>query len=167
MSDEDVPAPPLSATFAPNEIILYGVRLNEATGGYAEIAIEATNRFLRMSIIDGGAPVSKDAVSIAVIYGYAFEGHCYRLDKGKILAFSPFSGPVQAQGCSFGLESVGKGYSMWRVSPKTMMLELTVNVDTAQELILESNLPGNRPPNTYGNNMQLAHRAGRLTRNGG
>ncbi|HSI40910.1 MAG TPA: hypothetical protein VLA00_10220 [Xanthobacteraceae bacterium] len=167
MSDEDVPAPPLPNLYTPNEIILYGVRLNETTD-YAQFAIEASSRFLRMSIIQGGATVPNSTMSIAVIYGYAFEGHCYRLDKGKITAFLPFKGPDAAVGCGFGPDGSGQSnYSMWRVSTKTMLVELTVNVDSAEEIVLQSNLPGNRPPNTYGNHMQLAHRSGRLTRNGG
>jgi hypothetical protein len=56
---------------------------------------------------------------------------------------------------------------MWRISKKKELLELKTDVDLAEVLVLDMNMPGNRAPNTYGNHMALAHRNGRLNRGGG
>jgi hypothetical protein len=114
---------------------------------------------------------SDDRISIAVVFGYAYEGHCYRLDKAKILVFQGVAEP--AVGCGYDWinppvppgEAIG--YEMWRVRSLATVLELTTNYDYFQSVILEGNLPGKRVPNTYAANLKvgpsLAHRGGRLT----
>ena len=49
-------------------------------------------------------------------------------------------------------------------SPRGLGWLATVQVSTVQSLVLDANLPGKRAPNTYDNDMQMAHRGGRLTR---
>jgi hypothetical protein len=113
--------------------------------------------------------------AIVLAYGYAFEGHCYRFDKTRV--FVTDATEQDPLGCGFDLEPrptepvFGAGvanptptYRMWRIRAATELLELTTNYDTARALILDANLPGRRAPNTYSNNMQMAHRGGRLTR---
>jgi hypothetical protein len=56
---------------------------------------------------------------------------------------------------------------MWRVKSQSALVELSAMIDTPQKLILDAQLPGKRAPNTYNNDMQLAHRGGRLTRSEG
>jgi hypothetical protein len=103
-------------------------------------------------------------LQIAVIYGYAYEGQCYRLDKPKLLVFLSVNG-TPASGCGFDTIT---GYSMWRVSAtQDTVLELVSNADYFAKIILEGNLPGKRAPNTYAANAKpmtsLSHRGGRLT----
>ena len=85
--------------------------------------------------------------------------NCYRLDKPRVLAFEHPGPGTAAIGCGFD----GKGYKMWRVKSFRRVIELNTFVDTFEKVLLESNLPGRRAPNTYRSDMQLAHRGGRLT----
>jgi hypothetical protein len=78
-------------------------------------------------------------VFIAAVYGYSYEGQCYRLDKPKILSFSAL-GIADAKGCDFNYDPLG--YKMWSVRASDMLVEMTVNTDTFQKLVLEQNLPG-------------------------
>lgn len=100
----------------------------------------------------------------ATVYGYAYEGFCYRLDKPKILAFESNYEPESAVGCGF--DGPKLNYYMWRVRASDTLVEMTINSDTFQKLILEQNLPGKRSPNTYAANMiqstGLVHRGGRF-----
>lgn len=172
MTADDIPAAPNPKDFRADEIVLYGIRLNEEHN-YAELPIDEgmlvkkSTVALRLSVVRSGADddekaINKDLVSVAVVYGYAFEGHCYRLDKPRLLILAPADPPAVAVGCGFA-----EPYMMWRITSKTTLLDLASSVGQAEDLILGANLPGNRSPNTYGNDMQLAHRGGRLNRGGG
>jgi hypothetical protein len=159
MSSDDIPAAPAPKNYRPDQLTLYGVKLNVDAD---PATLPFNGKALRLLVTPHNSKVALDPtrVAIAVIYGYAFEGHCYRLDRPRLLVFEASTeGP--AQGCGF--ESP---YIMWRISSKTLLLEVATNVGTAEDLIIDANLPGNRPPNTYGNKMQLAHRGGRLNRAG-
>jgi hypothetical protein len=154
----DVPAAPNIHNYHSDHITLYGVKLND---GERAPKLPFANKLLRLEVLDeGGNPVGEKDVIIGVVYGYGFEGHCYRLDRPKLVIFDR-TDDKPAKGCGFD-----DPYRMWRVRSKDVLLEFVMSVDTAETLILEANLPGNRAPNTYGNSMQLAHRGGRLNRNG-
>jgi hypothetical protein len=157
MAYEDIPAAPHPKTYAPDEITLYGVKLN-VTNNVAYLPFQ--NQRLRLAVvsINADSPVDPNIVT-AVIYGYAFEGGCYRCDVPKLLMFHPRTAEIAAVGCGFGT-----GYQMWQLAKKTPIMELSTNFDLAEELVLNANLPGKRNPNTYGNSMMLAHRNGRLNR---
>ncbi|WP_085028366.1 hypothetical protein [Ensifer aridi] len=162
MQHEDIPAPPEPQTYRPDQITLYGVGLNvENRAAYLPLH---GNR-LKLSVVPFGSDVPElpKNMPIAVIYGYAYEGYCYRFDKPKLFVFSPNITEAPAKGCGYD----NSGYVMWQITKKTQMLELSTSADLAEELVLNANLPGNRSPNTYGNSMALAHRSGRLTRGGG
>lgn len=175
MSDNcgDVPAPARSGIYFPDEIIIYGVKLNRLHDYSTFFA--GTDYELRVQLVDT-APMTSSQYSMALAYGYAFEGHCYRFDKTRafIITDSADEDPV---GCGFDLEprpaeAVATGspanaapiYRMWRIRAATQLLELATTYDTAQALVLDANLPGRRSPNTYSINLQMAHRGGRLTR---
>ena len=187
----DVPAPSSDYNYVPDEIILYGVRLNRGRAdGY--INMEANPRFLtagnvmlgaltlRLSLFRGDDPLDDEHVVIAAIYGYAYEGHCYRFDKPRVFLFEhekvrddngTLLDDEDAQGCGFGGFQPSSGrdvppYKMWRIRAKTDILELNTTRDEASAIVLENNLPGRRAPNTYDGNMRLAHRGGRLTGGG-
>lgn len=174
MASSDIPAPPNPASYAPDEIILYGVKLNAAdNSGRLDISEghepinEAPN--VRIRLYTGNTAGTRDNYAIAVVYSYSFEGHCYRLDRPKVLLFWG-ADDAPAEGCGFEPPpdlTTAFHYRMWRVRMKTRILELTTRVDLAEKLILEDNLPGKRAPNTYNGEMLLAHRGGRLTRTGG
>jgi hypothetical protein len=158
---ETVPAPMIPAAYKPDEIILYGVKINQ--NDKAEAVIPFIANKLVLQVKDGADVVLKpNQVAMAVVYGYAFEGYCYRLDRPKLMIFEYGGNEAEASGCGF----YGPEYRMWRISKKRSLIELSTNVDMAEVLVLEANLPGNRAPNTYGNSVALAHRSGRI-RSGG
>ena len=167
MMSSDVPAPMNPSRYVPDEIILYGVLLNSRVDerNENEAAIPCFDKY-RLSIKvredkTNGASLKNSVMAIAAIYGYSFEGHCYRFDRPKLMVFP--GGDAVAEGCGF----FGPDYRMWRISKRDEMLELNTASDLAEALVLEANLPGNKPPNTYGNSMQLGHRSGRLSRSNG
>ncbi|ESW62964.1 hypothetical protein ACYG9Z_23915 [Mesorhizobium sp. RSR380A] len=132
----------------------YG-RFNVGQGGDTE---------LRVQIFKARqAQTSKD-YSIVLAYGYAFEGHCYRLDSNRIFIVTgpPDEDPV---GCGFEPQ-VGTPalYRMWRIRASTELLEIATNFSDAKTLILDANLPGRKSPTSYAINQTMAHRDGRLTR---
>lgn len=157
MSDT-VPAAPLVNDYYPDEIVLYGVKLNQ---GVNNPDLPFDQKRLCLEVKKNGKTMGEGSIVIAVIYGYGFEGHCYRFDRPKLMIFE-HNRNDDAEGCGFAAP-----YKMWRIGSKRSLMELSTKVGLAEELILEANLPGNRAPNTYGNSMQMAHRSGRLGRDGG
>ena len=161
MSGDDIPAAPSIHDYFPDQITIYGVKLNleepepliEMPFGKLWLSLKVVNKKKE--------PQDGTVLTMAVAYGYAFEGHCYRLDTPKLLIFEHID-DLDAEGCGFG-----KPYRMFRIRAKAPLFELVTSVDLAETLILEANLPGNRTPNTYGNKWMLAHRGGRLNRPGG
>jgi hypothetical protein len=102
---------------------------------------------------------------LALIYGYAFEGHCYKLDKPTITVVELDGAP--AVGCDYndfgdGVQATER-YRMWVVKKLDRTVQIEVTQGFFEQLILEANLPGRRSPNTYTSNMVLSHRSGRLS----
>jgi hypothetical protein len=161
----EVPAPQPTRRYFPDEIILYGVPLDGATAPPRTAMVQIDSTYtLAFQVWAGRTPVDANTVAIAVIYGYSFEGSCYRFDKPRLMVFETLIGQADANGCGFERSTAGvPGYYMWRVSSKQIMLELNVTIDEAETIVLSNNLPGRRSPSTYSASMQLAHRGGRLT----
>jgi hypothetical protein len=189
INGEDVPAPGNPRAYAADEIILYGIKLNmgrnhgalDLTQPYGwhqpfeilTLRLELFRRVMPQPLLPGepafppgpDLPLPPSSVTIATVYGYAFEGHCFRTDKARVMAFY-YDGPdLRAEGCGFDQDGpfTPQSYRMWRIKAKTPMVEMNVSVDFAETLVLEANLPGKRAPNTYDSRMQLAHRGGRIT----
>ncbi|MBY3094809.1 hypothetical protein GYN07_29375 (plasmid) [Rhizobium leguminosarum bv. viciae 248] len=102
-------------------------------------------------------PGKVQMVSIGVIYGYAYEGHCYKLPKPRIMYL-----PVKATeisrddcGCDCGY-SRALGYSVWSLDKLERVIALDVRSDDIKTLILDENLPGNRSPLAYAQTQSLA-----------
>ena len=199
----ELPAP--FKEYSPNEILLYGLNAGwiQDQGGKKPPFAALAAKVDALSLPAGGSYQLKMKLrqvdkkgdyedidenwSIAVAYGYAYEGHCYRFDRPRMLMFrAKDKGLVSAVGCGFGktedLEvpypgtpNPGKGpvpkkepdypskFYMWRVTKLQEIMEISIEAGFAEKLILEANLPGNKSPNTYAGNMQLGHRSGRLT----
>jgi hypothetical protein len=157
----DVPRSPAGTgeSYVPDEVILYGVSLEK---GRISLGKTREGVELNLSIALEKSTETKLHVVIAVVYGYAYEGHCYRMDRPKILALGAPSVVKRepAIGCGFAAED---GYFMWRLRANQELLELDTSVGTLQTVVLDANLPGRRSPSTYAAHMQLAHRGGRLT----
>lgn len=154
MSDDTIPAPS-GPVYAADEIILYGVELNPTKGSPAKLDVglgKATELEISLNSSVGVTG------SIVLAYGYAFEGHCYRLDSTRIFLVVTAPSPVDAVGCGFD----GLGYKMWRITAATQILEISTAFSDARTLILDAQLPGKRSPSSYAITLKMAHRNGRL-----
>ena len=102
MSDDccNVPAPARTGIYFPDEIILYGVKLNRLEN--YSVFFAGTDYELRVQLFDTG-PMTSAQYSMALAYGYAFEGSCYRFDKVRAFIITDIADedPV---GCGFDLE---------------------------------------------------------------
>lgn len=101
-------------------------------------------------------------ITPGIIYGYAYEGHCYDLPKPKIMLIP--SGPrrIPPDDCGYNSKQPA-GYRLWIVDKLDQCVEIEVNQGFVEQLVLEANLPGRRSPSTYRATMALSHRSGRLT----
>ncbi|MEY9780760.1 hypothetical protein ABIA23_002162 [Sinorhizobium fredii] len=97
--------------------------------------------------------------SIGIIYGYAYEGHCYKLPKPQIM-FLP-SHPkciVKSEhgcGCECGYDPA-LGYAVWQIDKQKAVIALDIRSDNLKTLVLDENIPGNRSPLAYAQSMSLA-----------
>ena len=99
-------------------------------------------------------------IYVALIYGYAYQGHCYSLPEPVLLWSRAGSKP--AVGC--GYESGGNfNYKMWTVEKLDKTVQVQMTNDTFEELLLRRNIAGARPPLSYRSSAMLAHRGGQLT----
>lgn len=171
MDDEHVPAPVNTRAYFPDSLILYGVKLNSETD-HCDFVVGQADFRLRSQLLhkQKGQYVSMPGAdySIALAYGYGFEGHCYRLDSHRI--FIVIGTPDEAAvGCGFDNQlnpapPANARFRMWRIRASSELMEIATNFGDAKTLILDANLPGKRSPNSYAINLSMAHRGGRLTR---
>jgi hypothetical protein len=178
MEDTNLPAPAQSGIYYPDSLILYGVKLNSLED-YGRFSVGQTDSHLRIQLFSlvEVPPSSKtykyeaqtrNNYSIALAYGYAFDGHCYRLDSPRIFIVTGADDEVPV-GCGFDLLTntpppLDARYRMWRIGASDELLEIATNFGDAKTLILDANLPGKRSPASYAINMAMAHRGGRLSR---
>ncbi|MGO6705728.1 hypothetical protein [Rhizobium leguminosarum] len=164
MVDVSIPAPDRPGIYFPDTVILYGVKLNTGTP-FAEFdAGENGSAALQMLLYRSGVAQTEKQYSIVLGYGYAFEGHCYRLDTKRVFIVKG-ARAEEAVGCGFDLPANANAkYHMWRVRSSEELLEITLNYGDVKKLILDANLPGRRSPSSYAITAALAHRDGRLNR---
>ncbi len=173
MDYEFVPAPADEGIYYPDALILYGVKLN-SVADYANFGVGWPNLELHAQLFQPNwpvtvppTPVTRASYSVALTYGYSFEGHCYRLDSQRafIIVGADDEDPI---GCGYDDLMAPPppllGYRMWRIRSSTELLEITVNFADAKTLILDANLPGKRSPNSYAIHLNTAHRNGRIMR---
>ncbi|WP_049732983.1 hypothetical protein [Rhizobium ecuadorense] len=154
MTDDSVPAPS-GPRYIADEIILYGIDLNDANG-VAHLNVGMAGRAELQTRLSSAVGITGSTV---LAYGYAFEGHCYRLDSNRIFVVT---GPIAepAIGCCF---EASMGYRMWRLTAASQILEISTNFADARALILDAQLPGKRSPSSYAITLRTAHRNGRLS----
>ncbi|KQW67218.1 hypothetical protein [Ensifer sp. Root127] len=95
--------------------------------------------------------------SIGVIYGYAYEGHCYKLPKPQIMCLSKRPSKITKGdcGCDCGFDSAF-GYAVWSIDKLDRAISLDVRAGDLKTLVLDENMPGNRSPLAYAQTMALA-----------
>ena len=104
---------------------------------------------------------SEDVMECGIIYGYAYEGHCYDLPKPKVMLIPAQSIAVQPDDC--GYDKKTPEYRVWVVDKLDQCVEIEVNQGFVEQLVLDANMPGKRSPSTYRATMALSHRGGRLS----
>ncbi|MDI7862214.1 hypothetical protein MRS76_09610 [Rhizobiaceae bacterium n13] len=97
--------------------------------------------------------------SIGIIYGYSYEGHCYKLPKPQILCLPAKPQDIEGDkcGCDCGYSS-SLGYAVWRLDKLSRVIAWDVRSDDIKTLILDANMPGNRSPLVYAQAQSLAPR---------
>lgn len=153
MKDDTIPAPP-GTPYTPDEIILYGIELNGAKGGPAKLDVGLGKGTELQVNFHSTAGVTG---AIVLAYGYAFEGHCYRLDSTRVFLVVGETACEDAKGCGFEAP-----YKMWRITAATQIVEMSTASSDARALILDAQLPGKRSPASYAITLKMAHRSGRL-----
>ncbi len=108
---------------------------------------------------DEGNPAK---LSAGIIYGYAYEGHCYDLPKPKIMLIPADPEMPKCDDCGYDAKAPCD-YRVWVVDKLDECVEIEVNQGFVEELVLEANMPGKRSPSTYRATMAMAHRGGKLT----
>jgi len=95
--------------------------------------------------------------SIGVIYGYAYEGHCYKLPKPQIMYLPSEPRAILGSDCGCDCGYVPElGYAVWQIDKLERVIALDVRSDDVKTLVLDENLPGNRSPMAYAQTMALA-----------
>jgi hypothetical protein len=139
--------------------------------------VEARNRIvdglterLVYDIIAAALNVTYPIGAIAVIYGYAFEGHCYDLPKPQIMLLpkkkdrargeaeaqaETIDGPEEMVDGDCGYKA-DLGYVVWTIDKKIQCVTIDMQSDEIQKLILDQNVPGKRSPMVYAQSMRLA-----------
>jgi hypothetical protein len=121
------------------DIWLYGVHLNPPLPKSA--AADYTHRVL--------------------VYGFCFQGHCYRLAiPAEYMIDGPEAGPESPVGCGYDDQP---GYHRWRIEQSTVVTRVERRKGTAEDLLLNFNLPGRSPASmTYSAKVQIASKAGKI-----
>ncbi len=95
--------------------------------------------------------------SIGVIYGYAYEGHCYKLPKPQIMFLPDRARNIRVGDfdCDCGYDPE-LGYAVWQIDKLERVVALDVRSDDLKTLVLDENIPGRRSPQAYAQSMLLA-----------
>ncbi|ASQ03560.1 hypothetical protein HR059_10155 [Sinorhizobium meliloti WSM1022] len=95
--------------------------------------------------------------SIGVIYGYAYEGHCYKLPKPQIMYLPEEPRKILGGDCGCDCGYVPElGYAVWQIDKLERVIALDVRSDDVKTLVLDENMPGSRSPMAYAQTMALA-----------
>ncbi|MCA1407965.1 hypothetical protein I6F26_11595 [Ensifer sp. IC3342] len=118
-------------------------------------------RYLPVSINIPSKNFEKDSdryiKSIGVIYGYAYEGHCYKLPKPQIMYLPSEPRKILGGDCGCDCGYVPElGYAVWQIDKLERVVALDVRSDDVKTLVLDENMPGNRSPMAYAQTMALA-----------
>src|SRR4051794_28459742 len=143
------------ASYSASKVTLYGVPL---LGLESFIGRDLNESFISFLVTPPASPVT--LYQIALIYGFAYQGHCYSLPEPVAVVVDAATLQSNTAGCDY--TSAG-GYRMWEVDKGDRTVQLQLVNDTFEEVILKRNLAGMKPPLSYHSASMLTHRGGRLT----
>jgi hypothetical protein len=135
---------PAEYSYSPSRITLYGVPI---------FALEMGQQGTIVCTPDPPHPER----TLALVYGFCFQGHCYSLPEPVIVLVA--GAGRHADGC--GWEN--QGYRAWDVDKLDQTIQLQVQGDTFEQLILNRNLNTTKQPVAYSIAHRMAHRGGKLT----
>jgi len=105
----------------------------------------------------------------AIIYGFCFQGHCYRLSIPVEFKFgkagqNPTPASLPGVGCGFDFQDADyKRWRMWRVEKTEGTKRIERRTGTFEELLLDFNLPGRSPATlTYSAKVAIAGKGGKI-----
>jgi hypothetical protein len=106
-------------------------------------------------LIDPG--INVEIVSLGVIYGYSYEGHCYKLPKPQIMYLPVLPEDIIGGSCGCDCGYVPElGYVVWSIDKLQRVIALDIRSDDLKTLVLDENMPGNRSPLAYSQTLALA-----------
>ncbi|TCL74569.1 hypothetical protein [Rhizobium sp. BK251] len=125
--------------------------------GKIRVSIERCGKTISLPITFGDRYKQKRMRSIGIIYGYAYEGHCYKLPKPKIMILPTCPRCIVHGdcGCDCGYDPA-LGYAVWEIDKLQRVVALDVRADDLKTLVLDENMPGNRSPLAYSQHMVTA-----------
>ncbi len=100
---------------------------------------------------------------LALIYGYAYQGHCYTLPEPAFIVLPVAARQQLGANAPLGCGYDGLGYDLWIVDKLTSTVMLQFAADTIEQLVLNRNLPGGRQPMSYAGKWQMLHRGGTMS----
>ncbi len=122
------------------------------------------DQFVGILSLSGG---SDHGMTAGIIYGYAYEGHCYDLPKPKIMLIPAIPTEIPPGDCGYDQKGTdldgGSAYKVWIVDKLDQCVDIDVSQGYIEQMVLLANLPGQRSPTMYAAKARLAHRSGRLT----
>lgn len=153
-SRKTVPEP----QYQPTQLRLYGVPAKSIASADFELA------FVLLP------PSTK--YEMAVIYGYGYEGHCYTLPRPCVVAVDKNTRRL-ASGCGYEgdydvVDETGTvapqklKYYMWTADKLQRTYELSLNAGFMEDIVLQQNVGGPKPPAAYGARVATGHRGGKL-----
>ena len=104
-------------------------------------------------------PRVRQAVSCVgrLLYGYADEGHCYKMPKPQIMLLPEMPKPIAYDDCGWDCGySPALGYLVWQLDERQSANALDIRTDDLRTLALDENMPGNRSPQAYSQSLSMA-----------
>ena len=143
------------ATYSPSKITLYGLTLSRL-----EACLGGTQVPSASVIVNVNPSGAKPKWFTALIYAYAYQGHCYHLPEPTLLTLPFEANPEPAKG--FGFDEPNSNFQMWRVEKLDRTMQLEMTSDTFEEILLKRGLQGAKQPLSYATRASISHRGGRL-----
>lgn len=146
MSDTTLTPPAPSQPFSPDEMTLFGTPID--TGDI--IVSTGTDESATLNV---SARDASGALTLAAVFGYAFEGACYRFARPRTMAFRARANSA-ANGCGFGT-----GFTMWRLDRRDAVVSMRVSGGELQNALIEAHSDDDRNPATYASKAIAVHRS--------
>jgi hypothetical protein len=151
--------------YSASRITLYGVPLTYLEFPVVRPALAAARQqihvasYLQIVVPPIGPILVPDfQKQVALIYGYAYQGHCYSFPEPVVLLVN-IDTQQPALGCGY---DPALGYQMWSAEKLDTTVQIQVTQDFFEELVLRRNLGTAKQPVSYHSAAMVSHRGGKL-----